>query len=335
MSDANSPNCTHYRAIAADICEPIWKSGSGFGCMESFPEIYGENRSLVFESEHFVRPTCEIDYAIQRLSTKGNPQRFFETYLGRLTSYFPQSLWALFWALVEAEHRFVRWFVHWWSHEERLTGHLIAQVFERLEDFGFYWKQISGEKESEMKIWYADTATGRRESGTGADLGLILHAHLPGTDEFYKAARFQAKKVGTNGKAEINIGQLKNLMDHSGIGHYLFYYQELPEGGILPPLVRKAEDIEGNLGLEDLSQQTKSISVLENGWDFATFITFGLADPAANMGFSAGNAQRAMERLMGEAGENLHPPSRILVITLGDGLRNVPWEGILRDYGNF
>ena len=116
---------------------------------------------------------------------RSNPRVFIEELLATPTSYNPKGVWALFWALAKAEHNFLHKYVPYWSHEERLTGHLVSQLIDRLEEFGDAWATLneSTEPKATCRIWYADTATGRREATTGADLGLIVQAKFRDQDE--------------------------------------------------------------------------------------------------------------------------------------------------------
>jgi hypothetical protein len=70
------------------------------------------------------------------------------------------------------------------------------------------------------RIHYVDTATASREAITGADLGLIIQAQLPRQQEYFKAARFQSKKVSKSGSARIDLDQAEKLIAAKNYGYY-------------------------------------------------------------------------------------------------------------------
>ena len=72
-----------------------------------------------------------------------------------------------------------------------------------------------------------------------------------------------------------------------------------------------------------------SKGVRDDGWDFATFVTFGLADPAAEHGVLASDPSSAARCLMSAGGPT---PSRLLVLTLGEGGAVVDWGHTFGEY---
>jgi hypothetical protein len=266
-----------------------------------------------------------------------HPSEFFVGLLGSPRSYQPEALWALFWAMATAEHQFLGRYVPYWSHEERLTGHFVSLMIERLTEFGVHWRCLSAdarEAPARCELYYADTATARQEATTGADLGLILHCKFGPQEEFWKVARFQAKKVGRSGQAQIDLDQTEALLQQEALGFYLFYHAWGPGAWSLTPTVTAAarysqavqehhqKGPKRNLGVASLPAR-------ESGFDFATFITFALADQASELGVATADPEHAMYALMGG---NLRSPTRILVITLGNPSTTVNWDRVLAEY---
>jgi len=175
-------------------------------------------------------------------------------------------------------------------------------------------------------VWYADTATSRKESLTGADLGLIIHARLPGQDEFFKVARFQAKKVDRFGKARIDVDQTKALLQHEQLGYYLFYHSANEKGWSLTPTVQSAVSFKSDI--EKTSKGKIPVSARNAGYDFAMFICLALADPASEAGIHTTDGRKAVIVLM----SGPLPPSRVLIVMLGDGTSVLKWEDLLREY---
>jgi hypothetical protein len=272
--------------------------------------------------------------------------RLFVRSLINPQAYDPQAIWALFWALAKAEHEFLYRYIPFWSHEERLTGHLVSQMVERLEEFHPHWRVLTAsDHESKCEIWYADTATARRESVTGADLGLVVHARFPNQEEFFKVARFQAKKADRSGKAAIDLNQVEALLRTAHLGYLLFYHPLDPKQWSLPPTVRPAatfsNEVQNARKNSDEPPHHRprpgdlpsiSVDTQGNGWDLAAFVTFALTDPGSEEGVLATTAEDAVGELMAHTVAPLPSPSRILVVTVGAGTSTVHWPGLFREY---
>jgi len=346
------PEFTHLTSAAQDLVHGTLRGRTGFGAFRHFENIFRESLQVVLESSFLVHPKengwppfmaydPELWHFFGR-RMRSNPRVFIEGLLTAPTSYNPKAVWALFWALSKAEHHFLHKYIPYWSHEERLTGHLVSQLIERLEEFGDDWATLneSAESKSTCRIWYADTATGRREATTGADLGLIVQAKFRDQDEFFKVIRFQAKKVGRSGNARIDLDQVAALIQRDHLGYYLFYHPLLKNSWSLAPTVRAARDFENHLTEAQKQQQQKlrrplgetSAQVQQNGLDLAMFITFAVADPASEHGVLASDAREAVSVLMSG---DIPNPSRVLVVTLGEGPTPVQWDETMHEWIGF
>ena len=224
MSDAPegpSAEDTHYEEyldIASGFLSDTLHSRAGFAAFRHFEGIQRDTVRLIARSSFFSNRQQhepflfhDPDYYFHYMLRRGSFP-FFSHSLSSPASYDPPAVWALFWALARAEHEFLYQFVPFWSNEERLTGHLVSQVFERIREFGTHWTSLdlSSKEESFLRISYADTATARREGITGADLGLVVHGRFSSREEFFKVARFQAKKADRN-KTQIRLDQTQGL----------------------------------------------------------------------------------------------------------------------------
>ena len=159
-------------------------------------------------------------------------------------------------------------------------------------------------------MWYADTATGNREKDTGADLGIIINGQYAGDSEFFKAARFQAKKVPPSNSATIDLDQTKALLRTDGLGYYLFYHGQDRQEWRRPPSVAPATAFEQHVtnaekAMEESKRLKKDLgiesasNVDNDSFDFSIFITFALADPGAESGVMARSKSEAVRILMG------------------------------------
>ena len=295
------PVCARLTCVARDFVQGTLRGRTGFGAFRHFENVFRESLQIVLESSFLVHPKengwppfmaydPELWHFFGR-RMRSNPRLFIEGLLTAPTSYNPQPVWALFWALAKAEHYFLHKYVPYWSHEERLTGHLVSQLIERLEESGENWATLneSTEPKSTCKIWYADTAAGRQEATTGADLGLIVQAKFRDQDEFFKVIRFQAKKVGVSGNARIDLDQVAALLQRDHLGYYLFYHPLLKNEWSLAPTVRAAKEFERHLTEAQKQKLGRplgetSVQVRDSGLDLAMFITFAVADPASEHG---------------------------------------------------
>lgn len=354
-------------SLAKELGSRALKSRSGLGALRQHEAVARETTRLIMDSSIFDRSSQEgalgtwlgvdpedlLHFLGRRHHSRA---RFILDLIGGAlahpASFDPRPVWALFWALVRAEHEFLARFVPYWSHEERLTGHLVSQMFERIHDFGPHWTTLCGiptadsnVKPSRCEIQYFDTATARQEKATGADLGLIIHGEYPWHDEFFKVARFQAKKADGNGKAVIDLDQVRALTGTDDLGYYLFYHQTRNERGTPCPTVRPADAFKSQLdkaiereeGPRSGSRSglgVVTVDSMDAGWDFASFLTFGLADPASSFGLLRDSPERAFRTMFGtdhSSDFSLGMPSRVMTVTLGTPAA-VDWDDTLREW---
>ena len=350
--NSDSHKFNDYIQLALDIGEQHTRSRGGFGAFRQFRDICRNSMGLVFESGFFANNSHQmpfhllddeffLDFYMRKGKFRPNFRYFFEQVLTNPSSYNPVCLWSLFWAMAKAEHEFLLRYIPYWSHEERLTGHLVSQIITRLEDFEVYWAALDDKTQdkSHCRIHYMDTATARRESLTGADLGLIIQARFPRQREFFKAVRFQAKKVDKGGNARIDLNQADTLIRTKNIGYYLFYHYYDVQNWSLPPTVQPASNFDYHVEesrknktpSKDIELGEKSVGVTSSGYDFATFITFALADQASEHGVLAASAEEATRLLMA-TNRDLPQLSRIVVVTLGSQVTEIDWDRLFVEY---
>lgn len=346
--------------VVRRIADPAVRSRKGFGAFRKFGKIYEQTLSLASSSVNFSGPVASLWTGLRDDPSLlpharyqfGLPrhQDFFREILGDAHTYDPPCLWSLFWALARAQHRFLRVFGETAaSHEERLTGHLLAQVLERVEEFGPLWAGLGSDGRggaiAPLDLSYADISSGGKESQTGADFGLIVHASFHAEGEFFKSVRFQAKKTTYTGAANISISQMKTLAKRPNIGYYLFYHASDSDGWQLTPTVVPAGRVQSRIEeaqgsdaaetavlreIDDIvtGEKRRTFHAREEGFDFATFVSFGVADPVSDYGVPAEDAESAARVLFDPAA--LPPPSRLAVITLGIPEEPVAWSEVLR-----
>lgn len=340
-----------YSNVATQFVGGILRGRSGFGALRHHDGVLRETARGVFESGNFAwdnessLPMWSHDpefWHYMRREPSGYHRALFEGWLAKPQHYEPRALWALFWALARAEHEFLFRFVPFWSHEERLTGHLVSQMVERIAEYNGRWRELDSDSTSACHVWYADTAAAGQESTSGADLGLVVHGLLGGgRQDFIKVARLQAKKVGRSGSASIDLDQLGALHKTDGVGYYLFYHYLEQNGWNLAPTVRAASDFSHQLERAEKHVADRppgrglgrvSVGVRNGGLDLASFVTFHLADVGSEVGVLALDPQDAVRLLFGGA-PGLPAPTRVMVMTLGGpSTAGAIWPEVMREY---
>jgi len=341
--DTTDATDARYVTIARSAVSGACRSREGFGALPNNGSAFNDTYHLIYNSSlvetlpRHNHPFCDCRDAYR------DPVALFEEYLARPRNLAPRAVWALFWSLAQAEHEFLADFIPYWSHEERLTGHLVSKILDRFRAFQHHWRELDGSSavdgasQSWFHLKYMDTATSRQESVTGADLGFIVHARLHGRQEFFKAVRFQAKKV--NGESvQIDLDQVKALNARDNLGYFLFYYPYRNGGFSFTPSVARARDY-ANL-VEEAEKERNMRGKLgktsaepgSDRWDFASFVTFALADVTSQHGVIASDPQDAACIVMRKNGPLDHP-SRLLVLTLGSPQSRPNWDSILHELG--
>lgn len=343
-------NSDPYAELAASIANPAIQSRVGFGTFRKFKRLFERSHNIISQSSLLAPPEggasslWAIDpeflhYALRHGHGNYNHSHFIR-YLTSPSAFAPTCIWALFWALAKAEHKFSNKYLPFWSHEERLTGHFISQICERIEEFNVHWSNLIGSatQRSWLDVWYADTSIGNREKETGADLGLIFHGQYSDDDEFYKIARFQVKKVPSSNTARLDLNQTKALLREENVGHYLFFHGQDRQDWRRPPSIAPAKEFQYKLEraekelLEEKSRRkelgVESIENVDNSsFDFSAFLTFAVADPAADFGAYARSKSAAVQILMSGG-----PPSRLAVISLGAQVQSSEWLHEMAQY---
>lgn len=338
-------------AVGRDLSAVALRGPNGLGALRHYPDVARHTLRLILDSALLAVPAAPEPFPAPWLASRHAMHFFMHEFgytprraladvvaglLPRPGAFDPRPIWALFWALIKAEHEFLFRFVRFWSHEERLTGHLVSQLVDRVEEFGGHWGTLSEAyvrdgRRPRCNIAYFDTATARQEKQTGADLGLVIHGQYAPGAEFFKVARFQAKKATASGKATIDLGQVPPLIATPRLGYYLFYHELRGDGGTPTPTVREAEDFKDLAeGDAEPPSERDTVDALSEGWDFASFLVFALADPTSDYGVVRPSARDAVGTLFGYQ-KNLQNPSRVLVLTLGSP-DPVDWDNLTREW---
>jgi hypothetical protein len=163
-----------------------------------------------------------------------------------------------------------------------------------------------------------EIASTSEETCLGADIGLIIELNI-GDLVCRKVALFQAKK-SKHGVADLgsNTGQLRKLAAQTQMGFYLFYHQLLDPLRPPAPTVASARALEERAIELGKSRDATSLSlnVRKMGWDWASFVSFGLCQPNSPWGEPFNTAADALDKLGGGNPGNL--PKYLHLIAIAD-----------------
>lgn len=244
------------------------------------------------------------------------------------TSFVSFELWTMFWALQRAQHVFAERFAPLGTYEERLTGHLIAELFHGVDVMRELAARELRDANASISIAYRDLAIEALEKSTGGDFGLILSWRPDQDREFFLPFRFQAKRANPSGTVDLSykprkeparsaltgksrsksqMYQIESLV-RGDIGQYVYYFPDTDKHRPLPPLVQSASFILREHPKLDL----RSVDPFLYAVDLATFLIASLPQNASKFA----NFRSAYRRLLGDPNG---PPRRVVAITAGYG----------------
>jgi len=274
----------------------------------------------------------------QFMSTHG--MAFLRNLIKDERSFDIPLLHPLFKSFVFSELQFIRNYIPQNSHEERLTGHIVSEIYSSLRIIKNQFIQKSIEyydTELTIDFHYADLSSNNREKETGADLGIVFHINLPDYKEKVNVAILQAKKF--NKSARIELNQLETINKYAGnSAFYLFYDMNSSEQNA--PIVKKADTVRMLLGNELENQKTKSIerSKVVDGYDsvpLSIFLIFELLNPDNQNLKSFENLWDAKSFVQNQNEE--FQVSKLLTVSIGGISKNQDLRdlGQLYNYSNY
>ncbi|MFJ1298529.1 hypothetical protein ACILG0_01110 [Pseudomonadota bacterium AL_CKDN230030165-1A_HGKHYDSX7] len=228
------------------------------------------------------------------------------------------ALWAIYWAM----HQCGQWVADAASesdaHEDVFTGKVTAQIdrwlagwaTERIREFGY--------PEVRSYLGALEIASTTEETRLGADIGLIVDLNI-GDLTCQKIVLLQAKKTK---HGVTNVGsharQLSKLSSRPSDGFYLFYHQSTHPVIAPAPSVCAAHELADKVAQlgKDIDAAHLPLNVRSMGWDWASFISFGLCNPNSKIGQSFDTVEEALTALGNGDARNL--PRYLHVIAIAD-----------------
>lgn len=226
--------------------------------------------------------------------------------------------WALYWSNFKASQEFASDCMAA-AHEDNFSGRFISLVNScargwaapRFGDMGY----------PTAKALFGTLSLGglKAEARVGADLGIIIDLDV-GDLRVRKVALLQAKKsckgiadVGSEQTGPAQQTQLQKLGDSSR-DFYLFYHYATAHATWPGPTVISATKIKAavpNLAARNINFDTRS-----DGWDWASFLAFGLCTPDSGVGRQLTDDEDALSVL--GSGDRTSLPQSLLVISISD-----------------
>lgn len=196
-------------------------------------------------------------------------------------------LWTIYWAMLQCEDEMAKFMSGTVAKEDPLNGRFSKSVEDWLARWASQQIPAFGYPLSQSYLGTFHLAGTSEESRLGADIGVIISLNVGGL-VCRKAVLLQAKRAKD---WVANVGsdkdQLTKLSANVLTGYYLFYH-ESPKFKVAPPV----PTVSSALALQQLLQARKRVTtgasilldVRDTGWDWASFITFGLCDPQSTVG---------------------------------------------------
>jgi len=298
---------------AVDLRTKAYQQYAGMAASGAYTEITQHSSQLAV-------PTLRKE-ATATLATYDHPAHQWQALSALLADprqFRTDALWAVYWAMRQCGQWVAEAASESDAHEDVFTGKVTAQIDRWLT--GWATERISqfGYPEVSSYLGTLEIASTTEETRLGADIGLIVDLHI-GDLVCQKVALFQAKK-GKHGFANVgsNSGQLSKLAKRPSTGFYLFYHQSTYPVIAPAPTVCTAHELADEvtrLGKE-VNAVHLPLDVRAMGWDWASFISFGLCHPGSQVGESFSTIEEAFTALGN--GDARHLPKYLHVIAIAD-----------------
>ena len=218
------------------------------------------------------------------------------------------------------------------AHEDILNGRFSANVENWLTRWAARRIQAFGYPSSYSYLGTLQLANTREEARTGADIGVIITLNVGGL-RCRKAVLLQAKRA-KQGIANVGStkGQLLKLSKLPRAGYYLFYH-ESPTTPFCPvPTVSSAELLQQRVLDMQKSPEARNLplDVRTSGWDWASFVSFGLCNAQSDIGETFDTFQDALS--IRGSGTTGHLPQYVYVVAIENEPYVLELKKKLREY---
>lgn len=228
-------------------------------------------------------------------------------------------LWSIYWGMFRCQQKMADVLNRTVSTEDPLNGRFSQCVEDGLSEWASSHIPLFGYPVSQSYLGMLQLANTEEETRVGADIGVIIALNIGGL-VCRKAVLLQAKRA-KDWEADVGSkkGQLPKLSKLPRGGYYLFYH-ESPQLRLDSPVptVSSAQALQQLiLDANRNPNATKlKLDVRSTGWDWASFISFGLCDAASGIGEPFDTVDDAM-RILG-SGETGELPRHLLLLAIED-----------------
>lgn len=298
---------------ALDIRDKAYRGHTGIPATGAFTEIAKASAKLAAASM--------LDAPARKLESCSHPADQWQ--LLPLLATSPQHftidvLWTIYWSMFQCAQQIADFLSDTKAHEDPLNGRFSAYVESWLS--GWAAKRIPqfGYPKSSSYLGTLQLASKAEEARVGADLGVIISLNV-GELRCRKVVLLQAKRA-KQGIANVGSGkgQLPKLSSLPRVGYYLFYHESPPTLYPPVPTVSSAEALQQCVLDEqkDPGSRYLSLDVRTTGWDWASFVSFGLCNPTSNLGEPFDTIEDAF-RILG-SGSTGHLPQHLFLVAIED-----------------
>ncbi len=298
---------------AVDVRQRAYSKYSGMAASGAYPEIVGRSIQLT----HSALREKPLRAMKSHLHTADQWQ-ILSVLLTNPHTFKVDALWAVYWSMFQCAEWAAAALSETEVHEDVFTGKLTAQIDRWLADWATERVRQFGYPDTRSYMGTLEIASTDEETRLGADLGLIIDLNIGGLT-CRKVALFQAKKT-KHGVADVGSGsgQLPKLVARPRIGFYLFYHQsQYPLHSPAPTICSAQALAECVLKMGKRTDATSlRVNVRPLGWDWASFVSFGLCEPTSDLGETFDSVEEALS-LLGD-GNGGHLPKYLHVIAIAD-----------------
>ncbi|KIH84075.1 hypothetical protein UCMB321_2075 [Pseudomonas batumici] len=241
--------------------------------------------------------------------------------------------WAFYWAGFQHAQEFSKDLSQASAHEEHSSGSFLKSFRSEFERWA--GAKINAMGYPGVKSFFGTLALGgtTAEAHLGADFGIIVDIEVGGL-VVRKVALLQGK-VSNNGRADIGsepsgpnkLTQLQKLNDPQQ-DFYVFYHRAQRHASFPWPTVTRASALV--TPTTDLLAKSISVSTRESGWDWASFVAFGLCSATSGIGRLLGEHEDALAVL--SKGDRNLLPSRLIFVTAGGGDRSLELRNRVKNH---
>jgi hypothetical protein len=302
------------RKQALELRERAYSAHHGVPVTGSFPDIVQASAQLAAAN---MKEAC----ARQLLGGLHSSEQW--QLLTRLVAS-PQNLhidvlWSIYWGMFHCQQKMADVLNRAVSTEDPLNGRFSQCVEDGFSEWASKVIPLFGYPMSQSHLGMLQLANTEEETRLGADIGVIIALNIGGL-VCRKAVLLQAKRA-KDWEADVGSkkGQLPKLSKLPRGGYYLFYHESPQLRFDSPvPTVSSAQALQQLILNADRNPNAAQLKldVRSSGWDWASFVSFGLCDAASDIGEPFDTVDDAMRILGG--GEIGELPLHLVLLAIED-----------------